>query len=128
MGQLEPEEAAAQEVVDGTSTEVKEAAKAEATRQGEDWGRLTWRRRKELIQTAATTVLQAKIGRQPASTQALVTQLRALEPVDAAAAKDTNPPFPKLGVSLALLHLFAAFVPKGATTAEACFNVFKTLT
>ena len=61
--------------------------------------------------------------------EALCTQLRALEPEASAPTIDTaSPPFPRLGVSLALLHLFATLVPKGTTTAEACFGFFMTLT
>ena len=114
-------------VVVGTSAEVKAAAKAEAARQGEDWGRLAWPRRQELCGSASATVLQTRTAAQPPAVQALCTQLCSVEPPAATVANDTSPPFPRLGVSLALLHLLAPLVPDGATTAEACFNTFKPL-
>ena len=114
-------------IVEGTSSEVKAAAEAEATQQGEDWSRLTWPRRQELCGSASATVLQTRTAAQPPAVQALCTQLCSLEPPAATVVNDTSPPFPRLGVSLALLHLLAPLVPDGATTAEACFNTFKPL-
>ena len=114
-------------IVEGTSAEVKAAAEAEATQQGEDWSRLTWPRRQELCGSASATVLQTRTAAQPPAVQALCTQLCSVEPPAATVANDTSPPFPRLGVSLALLHLLAPLVPDGATTAEACFNTFKPL-
>ena len=120
-------DAQAKVIVEGTSAEVKAAAEADATRDGEDWGQLTWPRRQELCNTASATVLQTRTAAQPPAVQALCTQLCSLEPPAATVVNDTSPPFPRLGVSLALLHLLAPLVPDGATTAEACFNTFKPL-
>ena len=114
-------------IVEGTSAEVKAAAEADAAQNGEDWGQLSWPRRQELCVTASAAVLQRRLAAQPPAVQALCSQLGALEPPAAELADDTNPPFPRLGVSLALLHLLAPLVPDGATTAEACFNTFKPL-
>ena len=69
-------EAQAEEIVKGTSAEVKAAAEAEAARAGEDWAQLSWQRRQELCKSAAATVLQAKIDAGPERTQALCRNLR----------------------------------------------------
>ena len=121
--------AAERVIVKGTSAEVKAAAEAEAARAGEDWAQLSWQRRQKLCASAAATVLQAKIDAGPEHTQALCRNLRALEPVEAVATTSaTSPPFPRLGLSLAFLLLMAPLVPEGATTAEACFYLFMSLT
>ena len=92
-------EAQAETIVKGTSAEVKEAAKAEAEKGGEDWAQLSWQRRQKLCASAAATVLQAKIDAGPQRTQTLCRNLRALEPVAAAATTSaSSPPFPKLGL------------------------------
>ena len=92
-------EAQAADIVKGTSTEVKAAAEAEAARAGEDWAQLSWQRRQKLCASAAATVLQAKIDAGPQHTQTLCRNLRALEPVAAAATTSaSSPPFPKLGL------------------------------
>ena len=73
-------DAQAKLIVEGTSAEVKAAAEADATRDGEEWGQLTWPRRQELCNTASATVLQTRTAAQPPAVQALCAQLRALEP------------------------------------------------
>ena len=55
----------------------------------------------------------------PQHTQTLCRNLRALEPVAAAATTSApSPPFPKLGLSLAFLLLMAPPVPEGASEEE----------